>query len=181
MMKSRFVLVIYLFALTLPIVCAQTSSDPPATRDDVLALFSLMHIREQVISVMESVATQQRQIMHDNLKRQVPHVSPQEFARLDQFMGEVMKELPVDGMIDDMIPVYQKHLNKSDVDAMTAFYSSPTGQKLLREMPAMTGESMQAASPRIQAMMDRVMERARAMANEKEPKHAPPPKTDDKK
>jgi len=180
-MKRRFVLVIYLFALTFPTVFAQTSSDPPATRDDVLALFSLMHIREQVTSVMESVATQQRQIMRDNLKRQVPHVSPQEFARLDQFMAEVMKELPVDGMIDDMIPVYQKHLNKSDVDAMTAFYSSPTGQKLLREMPAMTGESMQAASPRIQAMMDRVMERARAMANEKEPKNAPPPKTDDKK
>ena len=80
-----------------------------------------------------------------------------------------------------MVPVYQKHLNKSDVDAMSAFYSSPTGRKLLREMPAMTAESMQAASPRIQAMMDRVMERARAMANEKEPKTETPPKTDDKK
>jgi hypothetical protein len=181
MMKSPFVLVSVLCALTLPSLLAQTSSDPPATRDNVLALFSLMNIREQVTSVMESVATQQRQIMHDNLKRQVPRVSPEEFARLDQFMADVMKELPVDGMIDDMVPVYQKHLNKSDVDAMSAFYSSPTGRKLLREMPAMTAESMQAASPRIQAMMDRVMERARAMANEKEPKTATPPKTDDKK
>lgn len=180
-MKSPFVLVSVLCALTLPSLLAQTPSDPPATRDNVLALFSLMNIREQVTSVMESVATQQRQIMHDNLKRQVPRVSPEEFARLDQFMADVMKELPVDGMIDDMVPVYQKHLNKSDVDAMSAFYSSPTGRKLLREMPAMTAESMQAASPRIQAMMDRVMERARAMANEKEPKTETPPKTDDKK
>jgi len=157
------------------------TADDPATRDDVLALFSLMHIREQVTSVMESVATQQRQIMHDNLKRQVPRVSPEEFARLDQFMADVMKDLPVDGMIDDMVPVYQKHLSKTDVDAMTAFYSSPTGQKLLREMPAMTAESMQAASPRIQAMMDKVMERAREMSKEKEPKSSAPPKTDDKK
>jgi uncharacterized protein len=180
MMKSPFVLVLVLFALTVPSLLAQTPADPPATRDDVLALFSLMHIREQVTSVMESVATQQRQIMHDNLKRQVPRVSPEEFARLDQFMADVMKELPIDGMIDDMVPVYQKHLSKSDVDAMTAFYSSQTGQKLLREMPAMTAESMQAASPRIQAMMDKVMERAREMSKEREPKNVTAPKTDNK-
>jgi len=160
---------------------SQISADIPATRDDVLALFSLMHVREQVTTVMESVAAQQRQIMHDSLRRQVPRVSPAEYARLDQFMADIMKELPVDGMIDDMIPVYQKHLNKSDVDAMTAFYSSTTGQKLLREMPAMTAESMQAAAPRIQAMMDKVMERAREMAKEKEPKSTTTPKTEDKK
>ena len=47
-------------------------------------------------------------------------------------------------MLDDMIPVYQKHLTKSDVDEMIKFYSTPTGQKFLREMPAMTAEGMEA-------------------------------------
>jgi hypothetical protein len=83
-------------------------------------------------------------------------------------------------MLDDMIPVYQKHLTKGDVDAMGAFYSSPTGQKLLREMPAMTAESMQAAGPRIQAMMEKVMDRAEKMAEEDRQKQSgsPPPATD---
>ena len=78
----------------------------------------------------------------------------------------LLKDFPVDGMLDDMIQFYQKHLNKADVDAMNAFYQSPTGQKMLREMPAMTAESMQASSPRIQAMMDKVMEHAEQLARE---------------
>jgi hypothetical protein len=77
-----------------------------------------------------------------------------------------MKDMPIDGMLDDMIPVYQKHLSRGDVDAMSTFYASPTGQKLLREMPAMTAESMQAAGPHIQGMMEKVMDRAEKMAEE---------------
>jgi len=45
-------------------------------------------------------------------------------------------------MLDDMIPVYQRHLTKQDVDSMLAFYNTPTGQKLLREQPAMMAEGM---------------------------------------
>ncbi len=126
---------------------------------------------------MQFIAKQQRAIIHDNLKRQTPRVSPEDLARLDQFTTDIMKDLPVDGMLDDMVPVYQRHLTKSDVEAMSAFYSSPTGQKLLREMPAMTAESMQAASPRIQALMDKVMERARQMAQDNQGKKNTPSDT----
>jgi hypothetical protein len=99
------------------------------------------------------------------MRKRFPQITDEELARLDQFTSDIMKDVPIDGMLDDMIPVYQKHLSKSDVDAMSAFYSSSTGQKLLREMPAMTAESMQAAGPRIQAMMDKVMDRAEKMAD----------------
>jgi hypothetical protein len=181
MMKSRTAIVSLLIAMLVSPLCAQTTADSPATRDEILALFNLMHVREQVQPAMEFVARQQRAIIHDNLKRQTPRISPENLAKLDQFTADIMKELPVDGMLEDMIPVYQKHLTRSDVDAMSAFYSSPTGQKLLREMPAMTTESMQAASPRIQALMDQVMERARAMAKEDEQKGATPKPDSEKK
>ena len=49
---------------------------------------------------------------------------------------------------------------------MSVFYSSPTGQKLMKEMPAMTAESMQAAGPRMQAMMDKMMDKSKKMAEE---------------
>jgi len=155
----------------------QSAAEAPATRDDILALFNLMHVRDQVEPAMQFIAKQQRAIIHDNLKRQTPRISPQDLARLDQFTTDIMKDLPVDGMLDDMVPVYQRHLTKSDVEAMSAFYSSPTGQKLLREMPAMTAESMQAASPHIQALMDKVMERARQMAQDNQGKKNTPSDT----
>jgi hypothetical protein len=179
---NRFCLrIVLLVALMAPIVRPQTAADAPATRDDILALFNLMHVRDQVEPAMQFIAKQQRAIIHDNLKRQTPRISPEDLARLDQFTSDIMKDLPVDGMLDDMVPVYQRHLTRSDVDAMSAFYSSPTGQKLLREMPAMTNESMQAAYPRIQALMDKVVERAKAMSKENEQKVATPKPDNEKK
>jgi hypothetical protein len=180
-MKTCVVFVGLLLLLAVSPLRAQLPADTPATHDDVVGLFNLMHVREQIEPAMVMIARQQRAIIYENLKRQNPHISPENLAKLDQFTADIMKDLPVDGMLDDMIPVYQRHLSKSDVEAMTAFYSSPTGQKLLREMPAMTAESMQAASPRIQALMDKVMERARAMAKDDEQKSATPKSNNQKK
>jgi hypothetical protein len=154
----------------------QTIADAPATREDVLKLFDVMKLREQMRLVMDSVAKQQREMIHESLKKRAPQMTDQDLARMDQFTSEIMKDLPIDGMLDDMIPVYQKHLTKSDVNAMSVFYSSPTGQKMLREMPAMTTESMQAAAPRIQAMMEKVMDRAEQLAREEREKKNESPK-----
>jgi Uncharacterized protein conserved in bacteria len=167
-MKRILMLTFVFLMIALPALAqvADSASAAPATRDDILKLFDTMHIRDQMRLVMDSVAKQQREMIREGLKRRAPQMTEQDLARLDQFTSDMLKDFPVDGMLDDMIPVYQKHLNKADVDAMNAFYQSPTGQKMLREMPAMTAESMQASSPRIQAMMDKVMERAEQLARE---------------
>ena len=97
---------------------------------------------------------------------------------MDAMSEQTMKDFPVDGMLDDMIPVYQKHLTKSDVQALISFYSTPTGQKMLRELPAMTAEGMQAVYPRIQKQMDETMRKVEQMEDEerqKKPQGAPPP------
>ena len=145
---------------------ADSASATPATRDDILKLFDTMHIRDQMRLVMDSVAKQQSEMVREGLKKRAPQMTEQDLARLDQITSDILKDFPLDGMLEDMIPVYQKHLNKADVDAMNAFYQSPTGQKMLREMPAMTAEAMLASSPRIQAMMDKVMDRAEQLARE---------------
>jgi len=167
-MKRILMLTFVFLMIALPALAqvADSASAAPATRDDILKLFDTMHIRDQMRLVMDSVAKQQREMIREGLKKRAPQMTEQDLARLDQFTSDVLKDFPVDGMLDDMIPVYQKHLNKADVDAMNAFYQSPTGQKMLREMPAMTAESMQASTPRIQAMMDKVMERAEQLARE---------------
>ena len=164
-----------MFVLTLvigPFTFAQ--SDTPASREDVVKLFDIMNIREQMKLVMDSVVKQQHTMIHEAMRKRFPQITDQELARLDQFSADIMKDLPIDGMLDDMIPVYQKHLTKADVGAMGVFYASPTGQKLLREMPAMTAESMQAAGPRLQGMMDKVMDRAQKMAQEEQDKRESP-------
>ena len=177
-MKLRCLSAILLVLIAISPLLAQ--SDAPATREDVLKLFNTMQIHEQMRLVMDTVAKQQRAMMHEVIKKRSPQITDRELAKLDQLTSDVMKDMPLDSLLDDMIPVYQKHLSRSDVDAMNVFYSSPTGQKLLHEMPAMTAESMQAAGPHMQAIMDKVMDRVeqRAAEDRKKEGGSPKPATD---
>jgi hypothetical protein len=175
-MHKRWPIVTLLFCLCLPAVFAQPSTDAPSSRDDIMKLFAVMKVHDQTRLVMESVATQQRAMMHDGLRRRYPQITDAEIARLDQATLDIMRDVSVDDMLNDMIPIYQKHLSKKDVDAMGAFYASETGQKLLREMPAMTAESMRATAPRMQAIMEKVMNRIEQMAREDREKNSAAPK-----
>ncbi len=134
-----------------------------------------MNIRQQMLLVMDSMVNQQTEIMHDTMKKRLPQLTDAEIKRLDATMHEMMKEFPFAAMLNDMIPVYQKHLTRKDVAAMTIFYSSATGKKLLREMPVMTAESMQAAYPTMQAHMEKVMSHIDEMAREEQRKQTPKP------
>jgi hypothetical protein len=150
----------------------------PASRQDVLKLFDVMQNREQVRRTMESMVKQSQALMRGQIKERNPKITDEELAELDQEAEEMWKSFPVDQMLEDAVPVYQKHLTKADVDAMISFYSSPTGQKLLREMPAIMSEGMQAMYPDIQKHMDAAMQRIEEKARKKQQRKKPAPKTD---
>lgn len=167
-MKSRmgcFWLLALLVAV--PIFAQQQSAtDVPATRDQVKHLFEVMHVHEQMRTTMDAIRKQMHQVMRDAVKKRGPEVTEGEMAKIEAMEAENSKSLDLNGMLDDLIPVYQKHLTKSDIDAMIAFYDTPTGQKLMREQPQMAAESMQAVSARMQKTMDDMMQRVEQMATD---------------
>ncbi len=77
-------------------------------------------------------------------------------------MDDMPEDFPIEDVLQVMIPVYQKHLTKGDVEVLTAFDSGPTGQKVLKEMPAITTEAMQASMGIIQKMITRAEERVQS-------------------
>jgi uncharacterized protein len=122
-----------------------------ASKDDVKKLFDVMASREQMQEMMHQMFTQMRNLSREQMKKRQPDVSEGELARMDRESEDLISHFPLDAMLDDMIPVYQRHFTKSDIDALTTFYSSPAGQKFLHEMPAVTAEAMKAVYPKIQA------------------------------
>ncbi|MBZ5688683.1 MAG: DUF2059 domain-containing protein [Acidobacteriia bacterium] len=156
-MRVRAFLFAILLCLTSSCMFGQAAaagSEAAASPDDIRKLFDVMQIRNQMKLVMQQISQQIRSLERDQVRKQQPNVTDQDFAKFDAISDEVMKNLSVEGLLDDMIPVYQKHLNKSDVNAMVGFYSTPTGQKILREMPAMTTEGMQAMQPHLKQMIE---------------------------
>jgi uncharacterized protein len=152
--------------LAIGVTWAQQAMDAPATKEDVEKLFATMHIREQMHSMMETMSKQSRQMAEESLKKRRPGLTPKDLDRLNQLTDRIWSQMDFDGMISDMVPVYQRHLTKEDVSAMEAFYETPTGQKLLREQPVMTAEAIEAVQPRMEKIMNTVMNEADEMVNE---------------
>jgi hypothetical protein len=151
--------------------------DAPASKEDIQHLFDVMQIHQQMRQVMDAMMKQQSAMIHETLKKRYPQTSPEKIARADQLIAETMKDMPMDAMLDDMIPIYQRHFSKTDIDAMSTFYGSPTGQKMMREMPQLTTESMQASYARMQKQMDTITQKAEQIVKEDQdkPKTAPVP------
>lgn len=126
------------------IALAQTQSAPAApSREDVLKFLDLLRVKAQLAQYFEGVGKQAKLGAEEGFKQRVPNATPAQLAEVDKFAESLFKDMPVDEMLDAMVPIYQKHLTKEDMAGILAFYSSPVGQKLQREQTAMMQEGMQ--------------------------------------
>jgi hypothetical protein len=114
-------------------------------------------------NVIEATSKQMRQLMHEELQKRIPNAPPDMLTKLDKLMDDSLKQIDFEEMLQAMTPVYQKHFSKSDLDALIAFYSSPAGQKILKELPAITSEAMSASTGIMRKQMDLVMEKTQEL------------------
>jgi hypothetical protein len=131
-----------------------------ASKEDVKKLFDVMASREQMAQVMQKVFAQMRTLNRDEIKKRHPDVTAEQLANMDRQSEELLKNFPLDEMLRDMIPIYQRHFTKTEIDALSVFFSSPAGQKYLHEIPAVSAETLRAVYPRIEAEVDAVLKRA---------------------
>jgi uncharacterized protein len=171
-MRKRIVLSALLIGLLAAARAQTPTSAAPgaASKEDIQRLFRVMSNKDQIRHMLEQMFAQMKVLNRGQLKKRQPDISEEDLSRMDRESDELVRNFPIDEMMNDMIPVYQRHFNKSDINGLIAFYSSPAGQKFLREMPAVTAESMQAAYPRIQSAVDAALKRA------EEKSDSPPPR-----
>ena len=180
--SRSFVFVIFLTAgaaaqqpAPVPLTPPSAPAEVAATREDILRLFAAMHVQEQIRATMQAMMEQQRRMIGEMMRKRNRRIADEDVEKAADSAQEFMKNFPLDDMVEDMIPVYQKHLTKPDVDAMEAFYSSPTGQKLVREQAGMASESMQAVSLRVRKALEQAMQRAEQQAKDEEEKEKSAP------
>jgi uncharacterized protein len=137
-----------------------TPTGAPASKQDVQRLFDVMASKEQLRRTMQQILVQMKTVNREQIKQRQPGISDEELDRLDRTSEGIIRDFPIDAMMNDMVPVYQRHFTKPDIDALIAFYSSSAGQKFLHEMPTVTAETMQVIYPRIMASVDAAMKGA---------------------
>jgi hypothetical protein len=138
---------------------AQTSDDEsPATRADVERYFQVVKSHDMMKKVMAAMTPAMHQMMHEQYLKHQDELPADYESKMNAVMDTMFENMPMDEMMQAMVPVYQKHFTKGDIDNLVAFYSTPTGAKLLREMPTIMGEAMQDMMPIMTKYMDNVKE-----------------------
>jgi uncharacterized protein len=120
------------------------------TRQEVLKLFDMLQISKTMELAIQAAKQQSNEMAEELIEEKAPTATPEQKQQIRQMVTEEMTQAlgpqAIREMMEATVPVYQRHLSKSDLQAMMTFYSSPVGQKVLREQPAMMQESMKAAA-----------------------------------
>ena len=158
-MKKLTLTLLLAFFCASGIVAQQNPAYAPASKQDVQRYLDVMHSREMMAKMVDAMAKPMRQMIHEQFLKDKDKLPPDFETRMNNMLDDMMKSFPWDEMIQSTVPVYQKHLTKGDIDAMIAFYSAPTGQKLIREMPAIMADAMQVMMPLMQKQLEAMQER----------------------
>jgi hypothetical protein len=147
------------------------AADAP-THDQIMKLVDLLQLRRNMALMMDGMKQAMKQGAEQAFRERVPNPTPKQLEALNGMVDDMMADMPLDEMVEAMVPIYRRHLSRTDVDEIIRFYSSAVGQKLLREQPQMIQEGMQAGveiqQKRMDQMMAKIRERTEKMAEEEE-------------
>jgi hypothetical protein len=151
----------------------ETNSEAPAalaSKEDVVRFMDLLHLRQTMGQLMDGMRQSARVGAEAGFKEEIPDATPEQLGKVDELADAIFAEMPIDEIIQAIIPIYQKHIAESDLKAIVAFYSSPVGQRLLKEQPAMMAEAMQAGQgimlKKLPALEERLKATISQFANE---------------
>ncbi len=136
--------------------CFAQQADPPASREDVERYLQAINYRDMINKMIDAMSAPMHQMVHDEYLKDKDKLPVDFEAQTNKKTDEMMRNIPWDEIIEAMVPSYQKHFTRGDMDNLVAFYSGPTGQKVLREMPSIMGETMQSVMPIMKKRMEAV-------------------------
>ena len=93
----------------------QSPADTPATKEDVQKYPEVMHSREMMAKTMDAMSKPMHQMMHEQFLKDKDRLPADFEERMNKIMNNSLKNMPVDELLESMIPVYQKHLSKGDI------------------------------------------------------------------
>jgi hypothetical protein len=136
----------------------QQGSETPST-EEVLKLLNMLQVSDDLKITLDAMKTQMKHGSEELLREKIAQPTADQVKQVNDIVDQEFAGISMDDLIRDVVPVYQRHLTRSDVEALIAFYSSPVGQKLRREQPAMMRETMQATSANQRQKMEDLLAR----------------------
>jgi uncharacterized protein len=126
-----------LLALTVKLAAAgQRPPLNPAKEADIRELLRVTGMSDIVEKQMGQMADQVKPL----IERSLPP-GPRRHEIVEEFSKRFLARASSQGLIQQVIPVYDKYLTDEDIKTVIRFYQSPVGRRLLKIMPEMMKEA----------------------------------------
>ncbi|TCG08834.1 hypothetical protein BZM27_09290 [Paraburkholderia steynii] len=137
----------FLFSLLLMIALVsarQACADEltPAKRSDIMLLLQVTRSANVVVQISSALAKP----VFANLKAARPDIPDRAYTVAENEIKVILSEhiSTSGGLLDQIVPVYDKYYTHQEIRELLAFYQSPIGKKVILAMPSMLNESMMA-------------------------------------
>lgn len=163
----------------LPVHAAELPADKKAAIKELLDTMNLKAMVPQMVMMVQMqmgqmlpAAMMQRidgdKKLSDEEKAKRKAKLQAEFPKIGESLRTDMAKIDFGGIIEDSIyTIYGKHFEAKEIRDVTAFYRTPTGQKMLKLTPQITAESMQLTSEKIMPKLLESADAASARLNAK--------------
>ncbi|ODU43831.1 MAG: hypothetical protein ABS98_13535 [Lysobacteraceae bacterium SCN 69-48] len=140
---------------------AQTTAQAPAAEAadtyDVDRLLQAMDMQSMMAGMQQQMQGAQQKMLTDAFGADLDAAAR---ARMQEAMATsnaiIQRHLSWEALAPVVRKVYAQVFSKREVQAMTAFYSSPEGASILKKSPQAMGLTMQEIQPAMQAAMQEV-------------------------
>jgi hypothetical protein len=115
-----------------------TSNAAPTSPDDGLAKLNNEQLTRKLLEVTGAA----------NIGKQVADGMIESFRKMSNlppgFMDRFKQNIQPDSLVELIVPIYMRHLDRETIIAAIRFYMSEPGQRIVKTLPAVTAESMEA-------------------------------------
>jgi hypothetical protein len=150
-MIRRLGTLVLLFTMMCGVGLAQgvaLDSTPPS-RAQVLKLMSAMGVQQSVDASLKNTQNKIKLAARTSFQKKNSDADAATLKKLDQVFDST-RLFSFEEISDALIPVYQKNLTASDVQAGIDFYESDAGKRLLEKVPVIIRESNESGGQLVQ-------------------------------
>jgi hypothetical protein len=151
-----------LLAITLPSICLAT--DDAALRSEIekmLVMTKMDKMMEPMYNQIEGML--QNQVMQMGITEEQQPIVEKYYS---QIFDLLRSEMSWDQMRDQYIDIYAKVYTIEEIKAITTFYNSEVGIKMLEKMPQLMQESMSIGQTSLQPLFPKIQEISQQMVSE---------------
>ncbi len=142
-----------------------------ATLADAQAVINQIKFEDMILKSLEGQKKAMAQISNQMAKRKGTKIGPADLeAHQNKVMDALAEAMDIPKLKTEVAQIYSEIFSKAELQAMSAFHSTPAGQAMIDKQPDIQARMQSLIMPRMMAAMPKIQEMGKQFAAEQKAK-----------